>query len=53
MMVDASSSNGNVMVYASQFSSGEGGIILINKNLQGLIAEVNLKNFKPGTRYYT
>ena len=50
MMVDASSSNGNVMVYASQFSSGEGGIILINKNLQGLIAEVNLKNFKAVTR---
>ena len=53
MMVDATSSNGNVMVYASQFSAGEGGIVLVNKSIQGLIAELNLKNFKPGTRYYT
>ena len=53
MMVDATSSNGDVMVYASQFSSGEGGIVLVNKGKQGLIVELNLKNFKPGTRYYT
>ncbi len=53
MMVDVTSSNSNVMVYASQFSSGQGGIVIVNKTVQGLIAEITLKNFKPGTRYYT
>ena len=53
IMVDATSSNGNVMVYASQFSSGEAGIVIINKSDTGLIVEMSLKNFKPGNRYYT
>ena len=41
------------MVYASKFSAGDGGIVLVNKSIQGLIVELNLKNFKPGSRYYT
>jgi len=53
MMVEATSSNANVIVYASKFSAGDGGIVLVNKSIQGLIVELNLKNFKPGSRYYT
>ena len=53
IMVDATSSNGNVMVYASQFSSGEVGIVILNKSDTGLIVEMSLKNFNPGNRYYT
>ncbi len=53
MLVEATSSNSDVMVYASQFSSGEGGIVIVNKSAVDLISELTLKNFKPGTRYYT
>lgn len=53
IMVDATSSNNNVTVYASKFSGGEGGIVIVNKSVVGQTLEINLKNFKPGSRYYT
>jgi len=52
-MVETTSSNSNVVAYASQFSSGEAGIILVNKGNTDQAAELTLKNFKPGSRYYT
>jgi len=53
MMVEATTTSSNLVAYASQFSSGEAGIVLINKNNFEQVAEVTLKNFKPGNRYYT
>ncbi|HEY3390563.1 MAG TPA: hypothetical protein VGK38_13380 [Prolixibacteraceae bacterium] len=53
IMVESTSSSSNLAVYASQFSSGEAGIVLVNKNNFEQVVELNLKNFKPGNRYYT
>jgi alpha-L-arabinofuranosidase len=53
MMVDASSTSNNIAVYASQFTSGEGGIVLVNKSSMEQVVELILKNFKTGNRYYT
>jgi hypothetical protein len=53
VMVEATTNSSNVVTYASQFSSGEAGIVLINKNAFEQIVELDLKNFNPGNRYYT
>ncbi len=52
IMVDATTNSSNVAAYASIFSSGEAGIILVNKNSYDQVVELNLKNFKPGNRFY-
>jgi hypothetical protein len=52
MMVESATTSSNVVAYASQFSSGEAGIILVNKNSYDQVVEMNLKNFKPGSRFY-
>ena len=53
VMVEATSSGSNIAAYASQFTSGEAGIVLVNKGNSELVVELNLQNFKPGSRYYT
>ena len=53
MMVDATSTSNDVSVYGSQFTSGQGGIVLVNKSNTKQIVELALKNFNPGKRYYT
>jgi alpha-L-arabinofuranosidase len=52
LMVEATTNSSNVIAYASQFTSGEAGIILVNKNSYDQVVEMTLKNFKPGNRYY-
>ena len=52
-MVETTSSHSNVVAYASQYTSGEAGIVLVNKGSTDQVAELTLKNFKPGNRYYT
>lgn len=52
-MVEATSNSSNLVAYASQFSSGEAGIVLVNKNNFEQTVEITLKNYKPGNRYYT
>ena len=52
-MVEATTNSSNIAAYASLFSSGEAGIVLVNKNSFEQVLELNLKNFKPGNRYYT
>lgn len=42
----------NVLSYASSFSSGQKGIILVNKSKSNQYAVVSLKNANPGKRYY-
>ena len=53
MMVDATSTINDVSVYASQFTSRQGGIVLVNKSNTEQVVELSLKNFNPGMRYYT
>ncbi|HEY5511040.1 MAG TPA: hypothetical protein VIK10_08425 [Prolixibacteraceae bacterium] len=53
IMVESTSTNSNIIAYASQFSSGEAGIVLVNKSNAEWVVELNLKNFKTGSRYYT
>lgn len=42
----------NVLSYASSFSSGQKGVILVNKSKSNQYAVVSLKNANPGKRYY-
>ncbi len=43
---------GGVMAYASSFTSGEKGVILVNKSLSAETVNVALQNVTAGTRYY-
>jgi hypothetical protein len=43
---------GDVLSYASSFSSGEAGVVIVNKGTVSQTVKVNISNFKPGTRYY-
>ena len=43
---------GNVMAYASSFTSGQKGVILVNKNITAETVDVALLNATPGARYY-
>lgn len=42
----------NVMTYASSFSSGQKGVVLVNKSKSNQYAVISLKNANPGKRYY-
>lgn len=44
--------NINILSYASSYTSGEKGIILVNKSTSSVSAEITLKNAKAGTRFY-
>lgn len=41
-----------VLCYASSFTSGESGIVLINKSSTAKNVSVSIKNFRPGSNYY-
>jgi len=53
MMIESTTNSSSVVSYASQFSSGEAGIVLVNKSTTDQVVELTLKNFTPGSRYYT
>jgi len=42
----------DVLSYASSFTSGEAGIVLVNKGTSSQITSIEIKNFIPGDRYY-
>ncbi|MES2455434.1 MAG: alpha-L-arabinofuranosidase [Bacteroidota bacterium] len=42
----------DVFAYASGFSSGEAGVVVVNRGLSAQVASVNISNFKAGSRYY-
>ena len=42
----------NVMAYASSFSSGEKGVILVNKAASAQVVQVGLDNATAGNRFY-
>ncbi|HYO22420.1 MAG TPA: alpha-L-arabinofuranosidase [Flavisolibacter sp.] len=41
-----------VMAYASSFTSGEKGVILVNKNTSAQTVQLTLQNFTAGSRFY-
>ncbi len=45
--------NNAVVAYASSFTSGEAGLVIINKSTSAETALVEIENFTPGMRYYT
>jgi hypothetical protein len=52
-MVSATvSGSSDVLAYASDFSSGESGIVVVNKGSAKQIVSLNLKNKGTGERYY-
>jgi hypothetical protein len=53
-MVNASvSGNSEVVAWASTFSSGETGIIIINKSTDDQVVDIDFGSFHPGANYYT
>ena len=52
-MVHSSVTGSNdIIAYASSFSSGEAGMVIINKSSSGETAVVEIDNFEPGMKYY-
>ncbi|HRG23197.1 MAG TPA: alpha-L-arabinofuranosidase [Chitinophagaceae bacterium] len=51
-LVAASSTNADVISYGSSFTSGETGVAIINKAADPKSVQVDIKNFKKGTRFY-
>ena len=43
---------GDVLSYTSSFTSGEAGVIVVNKGTTSQTIKINISNFEPGTRYY-
>jgi len=52
MVQSSVTGNSNVVAYASSFSSGESGLVIVNKSTSGETVQVEIDNFEPGTRYY-
>jgi hypothetical protein len=48
----AVSGNDKVLAYASKFSSGQTGLVLVNKGTNKQTISIKINNFKPGKRYY-
>ncbi|RYE13020.1 MAG: hypothetical protein EOP51_30485 [Sphingobacteriales bacterium] len=44
--------NSNIVSYGSSFSSGEAGVVLVNKGTANLVVNVKINNFNSGTNYY-
>lgn len=51
-MLSSSVIGGNVLSYASSFTSGQKSVVIINKSTTNQIALVTLENATPGSRYY-
>jgi hypothetical protein len=42
----------DIVSYASSFSSGELGVVLVNKSASDKIVQLDIRNFIPGSRFY-
>jgi hypothetical protein len=52
MVTSSVSGSEDVLCYASGFSSGEAGIVLVNKGTNSQVTNVSINNFNAGKRYY-
>jgi alpha-L-arabinofuranosidase len=51
-LVSTSTTSSDVASYGSSFSSGQAGVILVNKTAGAHVVVVNFKNFRAGSNYY-
>ena len=51
-LIDATSTNSNIKVYGSTFSSGEAAVTLVNVSGSAENVEIKLKNINAGDRFY-
>ncbi len=52
MVASTVAGNTDIVCYASTFSSGHTGIVLVNKGTVSQLVKLNFQNFLPGNRYY-
>jgi len=52
MIPSTVSGSSDILSYASSFSSGEKGIVLVNRGISERVVELRFNHFKPGSRYY-
>jgi hypothetical protein len=50
--IAAASSNADILCYASKFSSGETGVVVVNKNTTEKIISIDTKSIGAGNNYY-
>ena len=50
--ISATSSNTNILAYASRFASGETGVVIVNKGKTAQIVKIDPKNIGVGNQYY-
>jgi len=50
--VSAESSNGDILCYASTFSSGETGAVIVNKGTEDQVVGVDMQSIWVGQNYY-
>ncbi|MDP4240642.1 MAG: T9SS type A sorting domain-containing protein [Bacteroidota bacterium] len=51
--ISATSTNSNILAYASRFALGETGVVLVNKAKTSQVVKINPKNIGVGSKYYT
>jgi hypothetical protein len=44
--------NSDLLSYASSFTSGEAGVVIVNKGTSSQMVNVDIKNFAKGSKYY-
>ena len=52
MVQSSVTGNSGVVAYASSFSSGESGLVIVNKSTSNETVQVEFDNFEPGSRFY-
>jgi hypothetical protein len=52
MVTSTVQGSADVLSYASSFTSGEAGVVVVNKGTATQTVTVNIQNFAAGTRYY-
>jgi hypothetical protein len=50
--ISAASSNTNILCYASRYSSGETGVVIVNKGTEKQIISIDTKTIRVGQHYY-
>jgi hypothetical protein len=51
-VIPATSSNTNILAYASRFASGETGVVIVNRGKTAQVVKIDPKNIGVGNQYY-
>jgi len=51
-VIPATSSNSDILAYASRFASGETGVVIVNKGKAAQVVKIDPKNIGVGNQYY-